>query len=116
IALASTSVLASGLAPKQLAGPPEEFAQMQPAGPASAAVISTSALIPLQFRADKSGALSWSGRLPVENGRARFLLLAEPGSEPEVRLRHPNGGSWQSAKSLARSAKATELALEGAAV
>ena len=89
---------------------------MQPAGPASAAVISTSALIPLQFRADKSGALSWSGRLPVENGRARFLLLAEPGSEPEVRLRHPNGGSWQSAKSLARSAKATELALEGAAV
>ena len=116
LALASTSALASGLVPKQLAGPPEEFAQMQPASPASAAVISKSALIPLQFRADKTGALSWSGRLPVENGRARFLLLAEPGSEPEVRLRHPNGGDWQNAKSLARSAKATELALEGAAV
>lgn len=116
LALVSTSALASGLVPKQLAGPPEEFSAMQPADPASAAVISKSALIPLQFAPGKSGALGWSGRLPVENGRARFLLLAAPGTEPEVRLRHPNGGDWQSAKSLARSAKSAELALEGAGV
>nr|WP_282452760.1 choice-of-anchor X domain-containing protein [Lysobacter sp. CAU 1642] len=116
LALASTSVLASGLSPKQLAGPPEEFAGMQPADPARAAVISKSALIPLEFNVGKSGVPTWSGRLPVENGRARFLLLAEPGSEPSVRLRHPNGGAWQSAKSLARSARPDRLALEGSAV
>ncbi len=116
LVLVSTSALASGLVPKQLAGPPEEFSAMQPADPARAAVISKSALIPLQFVAGKSGAPSWSGRLPVENGRARFLLLAEPGSEPVVRLRHPNGGDWQNAKSLAHSAKSAELALEGAAI
>lgn len=116
LALASTSVLASGLVPKQLAGGPDEFAAMQPADPASAAVISKSALIPVEFRADKSGALHWQGRLPVENGQARFLLLAEPGSEPEVLLRSPNGGPLRSAKSLARGARSSALALEGQVV
>jgi len=62
--------------PKQLSGPPSEFAQMQVPDPAAAAIHSKSALLPVQFASDKAGNGQWASDLPVENGRLRFLLFA----------------------------------------
>ena len=46
---------AADLVPKQLAGPPEEFAQMRAPAPAEAAILSKSALLPVEFSSARSG-------------------------------------------------------------
>ncbi|WP_434031549.1 choice-of-anchor X domain-containing protein [[Pseudomonas] boreopolis] len=77
----SCSGHAAELVPKQLAGPPEEFAQMRAPDPASAAILSKSALLPVEL-APQTGGAQWRGNLPVENGRLRFMVL-------------DNGAGWQ---------------------
>jgi hypothetical protein len=72
---------AAELVPKQLAGPPEEFAQMRAPDPGSSAILSKSALLPVELAAQAGGA-QWRGSLPVESGRARFMVL-------------DNGAGWQ---------------------
>ncbi|UKE73250.1 choice-of-anchor X domain-containing protein [Xanthomonas graminis] len=68
---------AADLVPKQLAGPPEEFAQMRAPAPAEAAILSKSALLPVEFSSARSGAAAqWQATLPVENGKLRFVLLS----------------------------------------
>lgn len=63
------------LVPKQLAGPPEEFALMRAPEPAQTAVISRSALLPVQL-APQAGGARWQGTLPAENGQVRFMVLS----------------------------------------
>jgi hypothetical protein len=46
---------AADLVPKQLARPPEEFAQMRAPAPAEAAILSKSALLPVEFSSARSG-------------------------------------------------------------
>lgn len=74
---------AAELVPKQLAGPPEEFAQMRAPDPAAAAILSKSALLPVELAAQAGGA-QWRGSVPVENGRVRLMVL-------------DNGAGWQAA-------------------
>ncbi|GIX34275.1 MAG: conditioned medium factor [Lysobacteraceae bacterium] len=89
---------------------------MQPADPARAAVISKSALLPARPERGKDGGWTWGGRLPVEKGRVRFMVLAEPGHEPAIRLRSPRGDAWMDAKALAQAGRTTTLALGNTAV
>lgn len=83
---------AAELVPKQLAGPPEEFTQMRAPDPASAAILSRSALLPVEL-ASQAGGAQWRGSLPVENGRVRFMVLDDGAGwqavagEPGVALR-----------------------------
>ncbi|HEY2345671.1 MAG TPA: choice-of-anchor X domain-containing protein [Xanthomonadaceae bacterium] len=76
---------------KQLAGPPSEFDAMRPVGIGAAAIVSKSALIPLQLAPDARHGRSWSGTLPVENGHAHFMVLSGDGSPLQVELRSPDG-------------------------
>jgi hypothetical protein len=76
---------------KQLAGPPSEFAAMQPVGTSAAAIYSKSALVPLKLSANGQGGRSWSGVLPVENGHARFMLLSGNGAALKAELRGTDG-------------------------
>ncbi|WP_415916661.1 choice-of-anchor X domain-containing protein [Xanthomonas arboricola] len=79
LSLVSTPLAAAELQPKQLAGPPEEFAQMRAPDPAESAILSKSALLPVELTlAGKSA--RWQGILPVENGHLRFMVLA--GDQP----------------------------------
>ncbi|CAE6699023.1 choice-of-anchor X domain-containing protein [Xanthomonas arboricola] len=79
LSLVSTPLAAAELQPKQLAGPPEEFAQMRAPDPAESAILSKSALLPVELTpAGKSA--RWQGTLPVENGHLRFMVLA--GDQP----------------------------------
>ena len=64
--LAAPFAHAEGIVAKQLAGPPSEFAAMQPANPADAAIHSKSALLPIEMSTEKSGAMSAQLTLPVE--------------------------------------------------
>ena len=66
--------LAFELVPKQLAGPPEEFAQMRLPEPAAAAILSKSALLPVELEVQDDGA-QWRGRVPMERGQRRFMVL-----------------------------------------
>ncbi|MFC6840341.1 choice-of-anchor X domain-containing protein [Xanthomonas theicola] len=66
---------AEELVPKQLAGPPEEFTQMQSPDPAQSATLSKSALLPVQLTAQAGGA-RWEGALPAENGHLRFMVFS----------------------------------------
>ena len=52
----------STLIAKQLAGPPSEFAAMQPQDPAAAAIHSNAALLAVEMSAGKTGAASWRAR------------------------------------------------------
>jgi hypothetical protein len=119
--LASLSLSASlvhaddTLIPKQLAGPPEEFAQMAAPDPAEATIHSKSALIPVTLGGGKSGLSRWQGTLPVESGRARFLVFAGDHGAWEVGLESPTGGGEKSAAGVARSMKAADFGPELAA-
>ncbi|MCL1499283.1 conditioned medium factor [Xanthomonas nasturtii] len=73
--LLSTPLAAAQLQPKQLAGPPEEFAQMRAPDPAGSAILSKSALLPVEL-APAGQSARWQGSLPVENGHLRFMVLA----------------------------------------
>ncbi|MCC4610727.1 conditioned medium factor [Xanthomonas campestris pv. esculenti] len=75
LSLASLPLAAAELQPKLLAGPPEEFAQMRAPDPAESAILSKSALLPVEL-APAGNAARWQGTLPVENGHLRFMVLA----------------------------------------
>ncbi len=75
LSLVSMPLAAADLQPKQLAGPPEEFAQMRAPDPAESAILSKSALLPVELT-PAGNAARWQGTLPVENGRLRFMVLA----------------------------------------
>ena len=68
---------------KQLAGAPEEFAAMQPADPAAAAIRSKSALVPVSTTLGADGKYHWQENLAIDSARARVLLLK------------PNDDNWQ---------------------
>ncbi|MCC4608573.1 choice-of-anchor X domain-containing protein [Xanthomonas campestris] len=75
LSLVSLPLAAAELQPKLLAGPPEEFAQMRAPDPAESAILSKSALLPVEL-APAGNAARWQGTLPVENGHLRFMVLA----------------------------------------
>ncbi|KQR08000.1 MULTISPECIES: choice-of-anchor X domain-containing protein [Xanthomonas] len=75
LSLVSLPLAAAELQPKLLAGPPEEFAQMRAPDPAESAILSKSALLPVELTPAGTAA-RWQGTLPVENGHLRFMVLA----------------------------------------
>ncbi|MCS3748417.1 hypothetical protein FHY18_004054 [Xanthomonas arboricola] len=75
LSIVTTPLAAAELQPKQLAGPPEEFAQMRAPDPAESAILSKSALLPVELTPAGTAA-RWQGTLPVENGHLRFMVLA----------------------------------------
>ena len=75
LSLIAAPLAAVELLPKQLAGPPEEFAQMRAPEPAESAILSKSALLPVEL-APAGASARWQGNLPVENGHLRFMVLA----------------------------------------
>ncbi|NIJ77345.1 hypothetical protein FHT08_002428 [Xanthomonas campestris] len=97
LSLVSTPLAAAELQPKQLAGPPEEFAQMRVPDPAESAILSKSALLPVEL-APAGKSARWQGTLPVENGHLRFMVLA--GDQP-----------WEAAVTAPRTAGARTAAV-----
>ncbi|NKI36194.1 conditioned medium factor [Wenzhouxiangella sp. XN79A] len=60
--------------PKQLAGPPSEFREMQLPAPEDAAVLSTSALLPVKLSPGRDG-WSWQGRVAIDGADPRMVLF-----------------------------------------
>jgi len=102
---ASVAQAQTALIPKQLSGPPEEFAQMRAPDPAQSAVISKSALLPIELSGKSAAAIS----LPVENGKLRFALFSG-GADWQPELASPAGRPLIAQK-MASGAKATRLGL-----
>ncbi len=98
--------------PKQLSGPPEEFAQMRVPDPADSAIYSHSALLPITM-SERSA--SWQRDLPVENGKVRFLVFSGNNANWMLELQSPTGRRIPAAE-LDTSARATDFALEQARV
>ncbi|WP_045738071.1 choice-of-anchor X domain-containing protein [Xanthomonas sp. MUS 060] len=99
LVIPASALQAAELIPKQLAGPPEEFAQMRAPAPAETAILSRSALLPVEFSAAHSGSpAQWHATLPVENGKLHFLVLS-------------NGHDWQPRLSTPAAANATTTVL-----
>ncbi|HVH35593.1 MAG TPA: conditioned medium factor, partial [Tahibacter sp.] len=94
LAVVSTLLFAAPLAavadpiPKQLSGPPEEFAQMRVPDPAESAIYSHSALLPVQMSERGAG---WQMALPVENGKVRFLVFSGNNADWQLQLQSPTG-------------------------
>ena len=101
---------ADDIVPKQLSGTPDEFAALAPLDPAAAAIGSKSALIPVRMTAGKAGR-AWQGDLPVENGKARFLVFSG-GDAWDVQLVAPDGTA-KSARDLGLRSKRTSFGIEG---
>jgi hypothetical protein len=116
-ALLIAAPLAQAKAPpiqyKQLAGPPSEFRQMREIDPADAAILSKSALLPIQFEASKSGGV-WQGSLPVERGDLRFLVFS--GAEKwQLEMTSPSGVTLP-ASLLAHEIRPTRFGMEKTSV
>ncbi|MDW7705923.1 choice-of-anchor X domain-containing protein [Xanthomonas euvesicatoria] len=75
LSLLCAPLAAAELQPKQLAGPPDEFAQMRAPDPAESAILSKSALLQVEL-APAGQSARWQGSLPVENGHLRFMVLS----------------------------------------
>ena len=103
---------ADDIVPKQLSGTPDEFAALAPLDPAAAAIGSKSALIPVRMAATKAGRRAWQGELPVENGKARFLVFSGGDAAWDVQLVGPDGGA-KSARDLGLRSKRTSFGVEG---
>lgn len=108
------STASADIMPKQLSGPPSEFATMRAPDPVEATIHSRSALIPMEMVAGKSGA-SWSGALPVENGKLRFALLGPEDAAWDVALTGPQGQKLRAADT-AKHGRASSFGIEGAQV
>jgi hypothetical protein len=102
----------STLVPKQLSGAPDEFAAMAAPDPVEATIHSKAALLPIELRADKAGGQSWQGTLPVENGRARFLVFGGDHQAWQAELGRPGERQTKAANAVANRAKAAEFGLE----
>ncbi len=98
---------------KQLAGPPADFATMRAPEPAAAAILSKSALLPVKMSGSKASGYRWQTRIPVENGKLRFLLLSGGDRSWAASLTSPTGHK-RSAAALAKSVRTTEFGLEKA--
>ncbi len=105
----STALQAQDIVAKQLSGPPDEFASMRSPDPADSAIYSKSALIPVEMKADGSGRQSWTGKLPVENSQARFLVFSG-GSNWQATLTAP-GRSSGATRSLAATTRNTDFGI-----
>ncbi|MDA3934737.1 MAG: conditioned medium factor [Gammaproteobacteria bacterium] len=91
--------------PKQLAGPPSEFAQMRLPEPSTTATLSTSALLPVELTQDRDGVWRWQGELAADGDNPRFVVFSG------------NDSSWQtSIVSAAGTRAAEQLASDVAAV
>lgn len=110
--IACTQVQAAPI-PKQLAGPPSEFASMAPADLADAAIHSKSALLPIRLSPDKAGGYSWGGDLPIEGERARFLVFTGGALDWSVRMRSPDGLE-KAASALATDHRQASFGIENA--
>lgn len=91
--------------PKQLAGPPSEFAQMRLPDPATTATTSTSALLPVTLTQERDGVWRWQGELAADGDNPRMVVFAG------------NDSSWQtSIVSAAGTRAAAQLASDVEAV
>ncbi len=108
VALAATDALS----PKQLAGPPEEFAEMREIGVDATSIHSKAALLPIVLDAGRAGGYSWTGRLPVASNGVRFLVFAGEGDAWQVEVRSPSDVAARSAASPLRSAGRTSMGID----
>jgi len=117
LAACTASVDAAEVLPKHLTGPPEEFAQMRAPAPAEAAIVSKSALLPVELASARSGdAAQWQATLPVENGSLRFVLLSGTHDwHPQLHAHGP-ANARASAARIVPNAVATRLGSGDAAL
>ncbi len=116
VSLALCGVCSAAIRPefKQLAGPPSEFDAMRPVGVGAAAIYSKSALVPLKLSPDGQRGRSWSGVLPVENGRARFMVLSGNGATLQVELHRADGKTMALSPNNASVARNAAFGMEAA--
>lgn len=98
---------------KQLAGPASEIESMRAPAAIDAAIHSRSALLPVRF--DNAGGRSWQSKLPVENGKLRFLVFSPQYTHWQVKLQNSVGRDV-AAESLATQVLNTDFGIEGARV
>jgi len=103
---------ASALIAKQLAGPPSEFAAMQPQDPAAAAIHSKAALLAVELTSDKHGGASWRADLPVQGEQLRMMLFAPNDADWQLQLRDPNGRRDKAIDAITARPKQAEFGLE----
>ncbi|MBS0193497.1 MAG: conditioned medium factor [Proteobacteria bacterium] len=116
VSLTACGACAAAINPqyKQLAGPPSEFDAMKPVATGAATITSKSALVPIRLTGDVKQGRSWTGTLPVENGRARFMVFSGNGSPLQVELRDPDGKPMQVSRNSASAATRAVLGNEAA--
>ena len=102
---------------KQLAGPPSEMAAMRAASPVEATIHSRTALLPVQFSADRGGQMRWQAELPLERDEVSLLVFSGAEMSADWQLDMQAGR----ARTIYRDAVASRVApaefgIEGATV
>ncbi|MEM9595128.1 MAG: choice-of-anchor X domain-containing protein [Acidobacteriota bacterium] len=112
--LAGAASAQDRLPTKQLAGPLDEVRSgvMAPADPVDAAVLSESALIPVELTPTRDGRWVWTGDLAVDGDHLDLVLLAG-GESWGVQLAEPAAERLAPAHRLAEEVSRTELDVGG---
>lgn len=103
----------AGLVAKQLAGPPSEFASMQPATAMETATHSKSALIPIQLTQKLKGQWSWQADLPIDGNGLQVLVFSNQSTDWNVDMRGPTDLRAQSINALTTAASQTDFGISG---
>ncbi|MBS0464826.1 MAG: conditioned medium factor [Proteobacteria bacterium] len=116
VSLAASGISAAAINPqyKQLAGPPSEFASMQPIAAGANAISSKSALLQVALSPDGRGGRAWSGSLPAESGHLHFMVFSGNGAALQVELRGPDGATRTLTRDSAGVATHAQFGIAGA--
>src|SRR3990170_2550030 len=98
---------------KNLAGAPDEMAQMHLPEAAATGVRSKAAMLPIRFRQDAAGNAVWSADVPVDDtGELKMTLLGKNSEEWQLRVSTGDGQLDLRQSSVVESQK-SEVGLDG---
>jgi hypothetical protein len=98
---------------KNLAGAPDEMAQMQLPAAAAVGVRSKAAMLPIRFRQDTVGNAVWSADIPVDDtGELKMTLLGKNSEEWQLRVSSGDGQLDMRHSSVVESQK-SEVGFDG---
>jgi len=105
----ATAALAEPV-PKQLAGPPSEFAQMRLPEAITGANLSSSALLPVELTQDRDGVWRWQSEIAIDGDKPRFVVFS--GEDASWQTSISNASGTRAASQLASDVAAVSYGLQ----
>lgn len=105
-------ISAKSLNNKQLAGPPAEFEFMKKSQPEQNAMVSKTALIPVNLKETNAGNWVWDSELAIDSSDFSFMVFANGSKNWQVEMVNPITNKVTQIENLATKSESTSYGLE----